>query len=179
MTRKEQKKILDDEIESNVNQYKIDRLNAEISAFSSGDLNKYEFLTRKVLKYKPNALDKARFEFSPLRKAFSTGLDKTVQGYQEEDVIKLLKDIRDGIRNGRNGLDDGGDGDNGDGGDGGDDNLNELINNKNKELQDSLNQEKELQKGMYALRDLFSAENKKYKDKNKELQDSFRKRIRK
>ena len=29
MTRKEQNKILDDKIESNVNQYKVDRLNAE------------------------------------------------------------------------------------------------------------------------------------------------------
>ena len=102
MTRKEQNKILDDKIESNVNQYKVNRLNAEISAFSSGDLNKYEFLTRKDLKYKPNALDKAKFEFSPLGKAFSVGLDKTVQGYQEEDVIKLLKDIRDGLRGGIN-----------------------------------------------------------------------------
>ena len=100
MTRKEQNKILDDKIESNVNQYKVDKLNAEISAFSSGDLNKYEFLTRKDLKCKPNALDKARFEFSPLGKAFSTGLDETAQGYQEEGVIKLLKDIRDGLRGG-------------------------------------------------------------------------------
>ena len=61
----------------NINQYKVDRLNAEISTFSSGDLNKYEFLTRKDLKYKPNALDKARFEFSPLGQTFRTGLDKT------------------------------------------------------------------------------------------------------
>ena len=68
-----------------------------MSAFSSGDLNKYEFLTRKDLMYKPNALDKARFEFSPLGQIFSTGLDKTAQGYQEEGVIKLLKDIRDGL----------------------------------------------------------------------------------
>ena len=98
MTRKEQNKILDDKIESNVNQYKVYRLNAEISAFSSGDLNKYEFLTKKDLKYKPNGLDKARFEFSPLGKAFSSGLDKTVPNYQEEGVIKLLKDIRDGLR---------------------------------------------------------------------------------
>ena len=97
MTRKEQIKILDNKIKSNINQYKIDRLNAEISAFSSGDLNKYEFLTRKDLKYKPNALDKARFEFSPLVKTFSTGLDKTAKGYQEEGVIKLLKDIGDGL----------------------------------------------------------------------------------
>ena len=63
-------------------------------------INKYEFLTRKDLKYKPNALDKAKFEFSPLDKAFSTGLDKTADGYQEEVVIKLLKDIRDGLRGG-------------------------------------------------------------------------------
>ena len=106
MTRKEQNKILDDKIESNKNQYKVDILNAEISAFSSGDLNKYEFLTRKDLKYKPNAVDKARFEFFPLGKTFSTGLDKTAQGYQEEGVIKLLKDIRDGLRGSVSRLDD-------------------------------------------------------------------------
>ena len=100
MTRNEQNKILDAKIESNVNQYKVDRVNAEISAFSSGDLNKYEFLKRIDLNYKPNALDKARFEFSPLGKTFSTGLDKNAQGYQEEGVIKLLKDIRDGLANG-------------------------------------------------------------------------------
>ena len=102
MTHKEQNKILDAKIESNINQYKVDRLNAEISAFSSGDLNKYEFLTRKDLKYKPNALDKAKFEFSSLGKAFSVGLDKTAQGYQDERVIKLLKDIRDALAGGVN-----------------------------------------------------------------------------
>ena len=106
MTRKEQNKILDDKIESNVNQYKVDKLNAEISAFSSGDLNKYEFLTRKDLKYKPNALDKARFEFSPLGQTYSTGLDKNVQNYQEEGIIKLLKDLRNGLRGNVNRLDD-------------------------------------------------------------------------
>ena len=52
MSHKDQIKTLDDKIKSNVNQYKIDRLNAEISAFSSGDLNKYEFLTRKDSKFK-------------------------------------------------------------------------------------------------------------------------------
>ena len=100
MTRKEQNKILDDKIESNVNQYKVDRLNAEISAFSSGDLNKYEFLKRIDLNYKPNALDKARFEFFPLGKTFSTGLDKTAQDYQEEGIMKILKDIRDALAGG-------------------------------------------------------------------------------
>ena len=100
MARKEQNKILDAKIESNVNQYKVDRLNAEVSAFSSGDLNKYEFLKRIDLNYKPNALDEARFEFSPLGKTFSTGLDKAAQDYQEESIMKLLKDIRDGLAGG-------------------------------------------------------------------------------
>ena len=82
MTRKEQNKILDDKIESNINQYKVDRLNAEISFFSSGDLNKYEFLKRIDLNYKLNALDKARFEFSVLGRAFNEGLDKAIPNYQ-------------------------------------------------------------------------------------------------
>ena len=97
MTRKEQNKILDAKIESNVNQYKVDRLNAEISAFSSGDLNKYGFLKRIDLNYKPNALDKARFKFSPLGRAFNEGLDKTIPNCQEEGIIKLLKEIRDNL----------------------------------------------------------------------------------
>ena len=33
MTREDQNKILDAKIESDVNQYKVDRLNAEIAAF--------------------------------------------------------------------------------------------------------------------------------------------------
>ena len=125
MTSKEQNKILDDKIESNINQYKVDRLNAEISPFSSGDLNKYEFLTRKDLKYKPNALDKARFQLSPLGQTFSIGLDKTAEGYQEEGVMKLLKDIRDSLGGGvrRLGLDD----NNNDN----DDNNNDTDNNNN------------------------------------------------
>ena len=48
MTRKEQIEILNNKIESNTNQYKVVRLNAEISAFSSGNLNKYEFLAKKI-----------------------------------------------------------------------------------------------------------------------------------
>ena len=72
-------------------------MNAEISAFLSGGLNKYEFLNRIDLNYKPNALYKARFEFSPLGGAFNEGLDKTIPNYQEEGIIKLLKEIRDNL----------------------------------------------------------------------------------
>ena len=48
MTRKEQIKTLDDKIEANNAQYDLDRMNAEISAYSSGDLPKYEYLTKKI-----------------------------------------------------------------------------------------------------------------------------------
>ena len=102
MTREDQNKILDGKIESTVNQYKVDRLNVEISAFSSGDLNKYKFLKRIVLNYKPNALDKARFELSPLGRASNEGLDRTIPNYQEEGVIKFLKEIRDNLAGGIN-----------------------------------------------------------------------------
>ena len=52
MTRKDQIKILDVKIKANERQYDLDRTNAEISAYSSGDLPKYEYLTKKVLKYR-------------------------------------------------------------------------------------------------------------------------------
>ena len=99
MNHRKQNKILDAKIESNITQCKVDRLNAEISAFSSGDLNKYEFLKRINLNYKPNVLEQAEFEFSPPGKTFSTGLNKTIPNYQKEGVIKLLKDIKNGLSN--------------------------------------------------------------------------------
>ena len=49
MTRKEQVKRLDDKIEANNAQHDLDRMNAEISAYSSGDLPKYEYLTKKKI----------------------------------------------------------------------------------------------------------------------------------
>ena len=99
MNHRKQNKILDAKIESNITQCKVDRLNAEISAFSSGDLNNYEFLKRINLNYKPSVLEQAKFEFSPPGKTFSTGLNKTIPNYQKEGVIKLLKDIKNGLSN--------------------------------------------------------------------------------
>ena len=60
MTHKEQVKILDDKINVNKKQYDLDRKNAEISAYSSGDLSKYEYLTKQNLNYKPNAFEQAK-----------------------------------------------------------------------------------------------------------------------
>ena len=119
MTKSDQIKILNDKIKANNAQYNINSLNAKISAFSEGDLYKNEFLTHKDLKYKSNALDKAKLEFSPLGKAFKPGLDKKAENYKEEGVIKLLKDIRDKMfrpigSNNNNRNNDGNNDDNGD-----------------------------------------------------------------
>ena len=96
MTRKEQNKILDDKIKANNAQYDLDRMNAEISAYSSGDLPKYEYLTKKDLKYKPDAFEQAKFEYSPLGKVFTDGLDKSDKN---EGLLKRLKNIEDKSNN--------------------------------------------------------------------------------
>ena len=96
MTGKEQNKILDDKIKANNAQYNLDRTNAEISAYSSGDLPKYEYLTKKDLGYKPDAFEQAKFEYSPLGKVFTDGLDKSDK---KEGLLKRLKNIEDKSNN--------------------------------------------------------------------------------
>ena len=96
MTRKEQVKILYDKIEANNAQYNLDRMNAEISAYSSGDLPKYEYLTKKDLGYKPDAFEQAKFEYSSLGKVFTDGLDKS---NRKEGLLKRLKNIEDRSNN--------------------------------------------------------------------------------
>ena len=81
MTRKYQIKILDDEIKTNERQYDLDRINAEISAYSGGDLPKYEYLTKKDLGYKPDAVEKVKFDYSPIGKVFTDGLAKDKKKY--------------------------------------------------------------------------------------------------
>ena len=96
MTRKEQNKILDDKIKANNAQYNLDRMNAKISAYSSGDLPKYEYLTKKDLNYKPNGFEQAKFEYSPLGKVFIDGLDKSDR---KEGLLKRFKNIEDKSNN--------------------------------------------------------------------------------
>ena len=56
----EQNKILNDKIEANNAQYNLDRMNAEISAYSTGNLPKYKYLTKKDLGFKPDAAEKSK-----------------------------------------------------------------------------------------------------------------------
>ena len=92
MTRKEQIKILDDKIEANKRQYDLNRINAEISAYYSGDVPKYEYLTKKDLGYKPDAVEKVKFEYSPIGKVFTDGLDKSDK---KVGIFQRLKNIED------------------------------------------------------------------------------------
>ena len=71
-------------------------MNAEISAYSGGDLPKYKYLTKKDLGYKPDAFEQAKFEYSPLGKVFTYGLDKSDRN---EGLLKKLKNIEDKSNN--------------------------------------------------------------------------------
>ena len=74
MTINEQIKILDNKIRSNQAQYDLDRQNAKISALSSGELDKHEYLTGEDLGHKPDVVQKTKFEYSVLGQVFNKGL---------------------------------------------------------------------------------------------------------
>ena len=93
MTITDQIKILDKKIMQNEAQYDLDRKAAKISALSSNNLDKYEYLTGEDLGLKPNTIEQARFEYSPLGKIFNKGLDKDED--KKEGLLKRLKNIED------------------------------------------------------------------------------------
>ena len=72
----DQIKILDKKIMQNEAKYNLDRKAAKISALSSNNLDKCEYLTGKDLGLKPNNIEQAKFEYSPLGKISNKGLDK-------------------------------------------------------------------------------------------------------
>ena len=55
---------------------------------SSGNLDKYEYLTGEDLNYKPSIVDQAKFDYSLLSKSFNRGLKK------EEKKGGLLKRLK-------------------------------------------------------------------------------------
>ena len=92
MTIKEQIKILDNNIKQNNADYDLYRQNAKISALSSEELNEYEYLTGEDLGYRPDPVQKAKFEYSPLGQVFNKGLEKDDR---QEGLLKRLKNIED------------------------------------------------------------------------------------
>ena len=88
----DQIKILDRKIKQNESQYDLDREAAKISALSSNNLDKYEYLTGEDLGLKPSTVEKAKFEYSPLGKIFNKGLSEEDE---KEGLLKKLKNIED------------------------------------------------------------------------------------
>ena len=77
-------------------QYDLDRKAAKISALSSNNLDKYEYLTGEDFGLKPSTIEQTKFQYSPLGKIFNKGLDKDDQ---KEGLFKRLKNIEDEQKN--------------------------------------------------------------------------------
>ena len=71
--------VIYNKINANQAQYDLDRLAAKISAYSSGDLRKYEYLTGEDSGYKPSVVEQAKFNYCPLGKVFNKGLTEDDQ----------------------------------------------------------------------------------------------------
>ena len=96
MTKTDQIKTLNKKELQNEAQYDLDRKAAIISARSSENLEKVEYLTGEDLGLKPNTIEQARFEYSPLGKIFNKGLDKDDK---KEGLFKRLKNIENAQKN--------------------------------------------------------------------------------
>ena len=92
MTGNDQSKILDRNIMHNESQYNLDRKSAEISALSSNNLEKYEYLTGEDLGLKPSTIEETKLAYSPLGKIFNKGLN---EDDKKEGLFKRLKTIED------------------------------------------------------------------------------------
>ena len=73
-------------------QYNLDRKAAKISALSSNNLDKYEYLTGKELVLKPSTIEQAKFEYSPLGKIFNK---VSSEDDKKEGLFKRLKNIEE------------------------------------------------------------------------------------
>ena len=92
MTITDQIKILDKQILQNEAQYDLDKKAAMVSARSSKNFDKVEYLTGEDLGLKPNTIEQTRLDYSPLGKIFNKGLDKDDK---KEGLFKRLENIKD------------------------------------------------------------------------------------
>ena len=85
---------IDDQIRDEKLQYDINRKAAEISALSSGKIDKYEYLTGKDIlpSNQQQIIEQAKFTYSPLGKAFENQT-KTIkdQGNKQVEALENLK----------------------------------------------------------------------------------------
>ena len=90
MTVTDQVKILDKK--KRKMKYDLHRKAAKISALSSNNFDKYEYLTGGDLGLKPSTVEQARFEYSPLSKFLNKGVKEEER---EEGPMKILKVMED------------------------------------------------------------------------------------
>ena len=85
---------INDQIRDEKLRYDINREAAKISALSSGNIDKYEYLTGEdiLTSNQQQLIEKARFTYSPVGKAFEKQI-KTIEdeGEKQVDALKKLK----------------------------------------------------------------------------------------
>ena len=85
---------INDQIKDEKLQYNINREAAKISAWSSGKLHKYEYLTGEhiLASNQQQIIEQTKFTYSPLAKAFDKQI-KTIedQGKKQVDALEKLK----------------------------------------------------------------------------------------
>ena len=75
-------------------QYDLNRKAAKISALSSYNLDKYEYLTDEDFGLKPSTVEQAKFEYSPLGKTLIKGQIKMIKNncfLRDSKILKIHK----------------------------------------------------------------------------------------
>ena len=98
---------MDNKIEQNKAQYDLDRETSRISALSSRNVSKYEFLTSKDVLPEKDLLEKAakmkRFEYSPMRKYLKAQTNTGKKQYQTlsdtSEFDKIIKKQKPTLEN--------------------------------------------------------------------------------
>ena len=85
--------------QKNYAQYDLDRKAANISALSSNNLDKYEYLTGDDLGLKPSSIEQTKFEYFPLGKIFNNRLS---EDNKKERLFKRQKNIENKIKDENN-----------------------------------------------------------------------------
>ena len=92
--------IINDQIRDEKLQYYINSKAAEISALSSSNIDKYEYLTGKDIlpSNQQQITEKGKFTYSPLQKAFEKQIktieeqgEKQVKAIQNQGQVKTIK----------------------------------------------------------------------------------------
>ena len=91
MTSTDQLKIIDNKIKGNQAQYDLDRLAAKVSAYSTGDLRKYEYLTDEDLGFKPSVVNQDDKDFKIIINKRTYDLKNAKKFWIEVTTRKIAK----------------------------------------------------------------------------------------